>query len=292
MTMTSLAYNPLSDTFVAAPPKPRAELVVVDPTMAALWLLRNTENRSLADRALKSYSADMRAGEWVVTGDGPKFSADGLLLNGQHTLTALIDANVTIEMFVFWNMSRDAQRAMDGGRIRTYSDHLGLTGERNTSSLGAVVRRVILFTRGTYGPTCNVEPTKAEMDAFLRANPRLKESVRIAVEVGRAIKVAPSAVGTAHFVFAGISPSDAETFMLRLRDGANLAPGSPILTLRERLGRARQERINTASLEVLAWYMRAWEAYRAGKTMKIMRFSSTEAFPVPSAWALRKASGQ
>lgn len=75
----------------------RTEWKVVTPAMATKWLEEgNTHNRKVRDSVVMRYAADMKAGRWKQTHQGIAFNGDGTLLDGQHRLFAIIEADTEV----------------------------------------------------------------------------------------------------------------------------------------------------------------------------------------------------
>jgi hypothetical protein len=101
----------------------------VDAAQAARWLDGNTHNRPIRDSVVNRFIRDMRAGRWRLTHQGIAFDADGMLIDGQHRLWAVMLAGVTISMRVFFNEPIENMKAVDIGQTRSNFDVLHLTGE-------------------------------------------------------------------------------------------------------------------------------------------------------------------
>ena len=94
-----------------------------------------------------AYAADMGDGHWQFNGEAVKFAGDGSLLDGQHRLAAIIEADVVLPLLVVRGLASSAQETVDGGAKRKFSDVLKLRGEPNADHLAAVARRVTLWKR-------------------------------------------------------------------------------------------------------------------------------------------------
>ena len=111
--------------------------VKVTPTMAAKWIARNHQNRTLSQKTVDQYAADMAAGKWTFTGQAIIFDAAGRLIDGQHRLTAQIKANVTLEWLVVVGVETETRDYIDIGRPRSVGAQLQIKGrsEEHTSEL-------------------------------------------------------------------------------------------------------------------------------------------------------------
>lgn len=103
--------------------------VKVTPATASAWLTQNGANRRIREAAVNSYATDMVAGDWQLIPHAICFSADGTLLNGQHTLSALVKASVTLWLLIARHVSAEVVAVMDSGRTRTIADQLKMVGD-------------------------------------------------------------------------------------------------------------------------------------------------------------------
>lgn len=110
----------------------------------------NTRNRSLTDSTVEAYARDMSSGRWFYTGEAIKFSADGVLTNGQHRLKACVVSGTSFFTDVLVGMSPDSVLTEDTGKSRSVADVVSIaTGTRETLSVPRLrsVRNAILRRR-------------------------------------------------------------------------------------------------------------------------------------------------
>ena len=153
------------------------EWVDVTPELAHEWLGRNTHNRNLRSRTVSAYASDMANGVWRQTGDGIRFSRDGVLLDGQHRLAAVVESGATIRTVVVRGLDVAVQNDMDSGIIRKFADVLALQTETNTANLAAIVRAVTVWEAGFRLQT-NYQPTRSQLFATLSEYPWLRDVAR------------------------------------------------------------------------------------------------------------------
>lgn len=267
------------------PDSPTVEIVDVTPELAETWLSRNPKNRNLRGQVIASYARDMAAGSWVLNGETVKISSAGHLLDGQHRLSAVVEASVTVPMIVVRDISPDVMPTVDTGAKRTYADALRLQGEENTSVLAAVTRRALLWDRGYRVKPGSVAPTGLELNAFLDQNRRLRTSAEVAVKLAARALLPASIIGLAHWLFSDLDPDDASVFLARLADGDGLAADDPIAALRNRIVKMRVGGGRVSETEALALVVMAWNARRAGETRSKLQLPrgglTSENFPEP-----------
>lgn len=108
----------------------KAEVVVVTPEMAALWLERNMNGqRSLRQSVVDRYARDMRSGAFGVTHQGIAFDTKGHLIDGQHRLSAIVKSGCTIKMMVVRDAPSGTFTHIDAGLSRTAKDVLNSQGD-------------------------------------------------------------------------------------------------------------------------------------------------------------------
>jgi hypothetical protein len=108
---------------------PTMTRIMVTPSQAARWLdNQNNRNRPVIDAVVKRYARAMKTGRWRLTHQGIAFDQHGLLLDGQHRLWAVVEANVPVDMHVWFNVPADGVMAIDDGKGRSVLDQLRLCG--------------------------------------------------------------------------------------------------------------------------------------------------------------------
>jgi len=239
--------------------KPNVETVT--PALAAKWLESNIGNRPVRHAWVQVLAQMMRAGEWTVTHQGIAFDRTGRLVDGQHRLLAVIEADRSVSMLVTRGLAPEVYRHLDGGRSRSISDRISLLDDFKENTLvTALVRAYLACAMGGHtGVSINaVEeqflkmpgPFTAVAKAFNKAN-------------SRGLTRAPVGAAIASYMHA--HEPEARDFLAAFTSGEGLSAGSPILTLRDAL-LLRPQFMRTAH-EV---YWKATTACRAayeGRTM-------------------------
>lgn len=139
----------------------KTEMRRITPEMAKTMLERNTENRHVRRSHIKSIADAITRGEWKVTHQGIAFAKDGRLLDGQHRLSAIIDADQPVMMMVSWDVEEEAFFALDQGLKRAPSDILGVP-----QRLAAVARLLALIFDGTRSGAVTPQQMIPYVEAF------------------------------------------------------------------------------------------------------------------------------
>lgn len=267
----------------------RAEIVEITPEVAEEWLLGNTINRHIRVNVVQAYARDMKNGCWDFNGESIKFSPNGQLIDGQHRLQAVIVSGVTIKSLVVFGLPGSAQKTVDVGVKRLYSDQLTLAGEAHTSTLSALLRRILMWENGNYMFTYNRNSrlTHADLAACLeREGERARDAAYLAVKWRRdGAGLHASVLSFCYWLLAQINTEDANWFFSRLADGVGLPAHHPVLVLRERLVKERTSRYTLEASYTTALVIAAWNAYRDNRTLKVLKAAQSgltrENFPMP-----------
>lgn len=108
----------------ACPAGVRIRVLLIGPDEARALLSANTDNRPLRNGRVNFYARTMKNGAWMFTHQGIAFSEDGLGIDLQHRLHAVILSGVTVRMMVTEGLSREAFEAIDQHERRTMADSL------------------------------------------------------------------------------------------------------------------------------------------------------------------------
>lgn len=94
-------------------------LEMITPELAKIYLGENKGNRNIRKSSVAQYVKDMLDGNWRSTHQGIAFNSDGVLIDGQHRLHAIIESNVSVEMVVARGLEMEDGAAIDIGAIRS-----------------------------------------------------------------------------------------------------------------------------------------------------------------------------
>jgi hypothetical protein len=274
--------------------KPFSRIEVISPAKAAKWLDEaNVRNRDLRETRVIHLVESLKRGEWRLTGDAIVFDLDGILLNGQHRLAACVIAELPIEVLVLRNVLRASQDVMDDTLPRRLGDALKLRGERDVFRLGAGVgwyaRMIYAEAYGTPHYADNARrPSIPQLLALFDENEGLRDCLSLSRPVMHAVKLRPGPSLAAYYRLSLINDEETALFFDKLRSGADLPEGSPLLALRrysegEIQGRGRSR--TNGDFRWVAVTFKAWNAWRDGRDIKLLAYSFTpltrETWPEP-----------
>ena len=155
------------------------ELQWISPDKARDYLATNVCNRACSKAAVKRWSDTMKAGAWRLSSDAIAFDWNGVLINGQHRLNALIATDVTMPFLVAFNFPPESKNALDVGKKRSLHEILTINGYAIGINEVAICKFIMTpWDKGTVArPDHEVHRAKLK-----RVHQRLKSEIDFVVE--------------------------------------------------------------------------------------------------------------
>jgi len=128
-------------------------LARIKPSHAKQWIDYNHyNNRRLNKQRVQALARDIHAGNWKLNHQGIAFDHDLNVIDGQHRLAAIIEANKMIETFVFFNLPDDVFLTLDSGKSRSFVDAMKTSGNAISTNRAAMLRRMLTGSKhgGSY----------------------------------------------------------------------------------------------------------------------------------------------
>lgn len=110
--------------------KSRPEPEWITPEKAEQYLSKNIENnRKISETTVKRYSLDLEQGKWGAA-SLIQFDENGLLIDGQHRLSAIIKAKKAMPCYVLKNVPNKFVYTIDQHKPRSTADLFNLQSEK------------------------------------------------------------------------------------------------------------------------------------------------------------------
>ncbi len=258
----------------------------ITPDVAKEMLGVNTNNRNVSRTQVELFARTMAQKAWKMNGEAIKFSNTGRLLDGQHRLLACVESGVPFRTLVIRGLPEDTQETMDAGKGRTMANVLELKGRNNAKQLSTVARSIYLSEQLGVEAACvnNMSPTRNELLTFIESTPQLEDTLRQAstfyTKSNHLMSISMAAL--LYWTFNEIDGEACERFFDMLATGANLNEGSPILVLRNTLFDINKRGAHSdrpTRRRIVGITIKAWNKWREGVTVKLLKFSPNEQFP-------------
>lgn len=119
-----------------------AEMRGISPAIAAEWIQHNRHNRPIQEGNVRYLVRQMEDDNYVAGVAGVGFTKSGRLVNGQHTLRAIIRSGISQICCVSYGLSEDAYEVFDTGKKRSVADALQID-----NSIAAICNMLHYFVR-------------------------------------------------------------------------------------------------------------------------------------------------
>ena len=208
----------------------QSQIMEVTPSLAAEWLKSNNFNRNISHPTVARYASDMCNGKWKLTHQGIAFDGQGVLVDGQHRLSAVIKSGVTVPMMVTWGASKVG---IDELRPRATADVIkfgGLSDWIDRKAAETAKAMIVIFANEgktvTMSTSQIVEFAELHKSVIVAANSLFKTARK---GVSSAIVRSSFAVAQYHYpqerladmassLYTGIVSSKEESAAVRLRE--------------------------------------------------------------------------
>jgi len=284
--------------------------VRINRKLALKWLDNRFEGqRKPKESHVRNLAARMTCGRWMDTGQPIVFDWYDRLINGQHTLLAVVESDVTITATVIWGKDPITYLHMDEiTAVRRPADYLTQFSRGNKAV--TAYRWMLDFQKcheraqkdgnefrgfvsiGRWSGT-NWDADREAVLAWCFKHEDAVEHVTGVVAQKEARPVMPplGLVGGFYLWVYLDSPQLADRFFQSLIDGLDLSRGDPVHTLRERLLELKAKAAKTMGTSIPyyeygAYLIKAWNAFVGRKKIKTLTFSAHK-----DAWPVRSSRG-
>jgi hypothetical protein len=222
-----------------AAPSIYSEHLLITPEQARnILATRNGKNRAVRPNTVAKIANDIKEGRWQCTHQGIAFDETNVLIDGQHRLHAIVQANRPCEMLVTYNVSRKTFSVLDCGVSRTASDNLAYANVPRAKLVAPAIKHILLYYRFPKRTWSNIPfPTHSEISNFYAQHSDVIDQISALVtETTRQFKkINPTGLAVACYfaVESGHSLTTISTFCHGLGNGAGLSSENPLLIYRQ-----------------------------------------------------------
>lgn len=245
----------------------------VGPEMAAQLLGNNTQNRKISTRIVKRYARDMANDDWHSLADPIRIARNGVILDGQHRLKAIIESGTEQCFVIAEGLEIDDQLYMDQGRKRSAADQLKIDGVTNCTFVAAIAKIRIMWDRDQLAwlSRADYTPTVSHIVEYVRDNAETLSWVGSQLNQKNGLRMHIAAVGAVLSEAYEIDRDDANAFIDSLIVGANLGPESPILAYRNFRLRVTGLGQFVTQLDDMHFLIKTWNSWRKNSPVTILR---------------------
>jgi len=244
----------------------KTQVMQITPELAQQFLAKNTSNRKIMNTVVAGYVREMKAGYWHETHQGIAFYEDGTLADGQHRLTAITKAGISVNMVVTFDLKKPAALGIDCGAKKGQADVLVISGEDWATKDTVAILSLILFGGRKKSPT----------EIKNCASHDLLDAVRFACEAvaGHARGIGNASVrgAIALAVLNGVDKSVVQGFCSVLKSGINRESGDvSVILLRNTLLTSKTQKSGSDREKAMRTTQNALKAYMSGVDLKLLK---------------------
>lgn len=260
-------------------------VVLITPELAGDFLSTNfATNRPLRPERVAEYARQMAEGQWTLAEAAIIFDSQGRMVNGQHRLTACIQAATPFLSILAVGLDKNAIINLDTGYVRNIGQSLHIQGISNAGAYATLAdyirrweRRRVSMPHAQKG----MGLSRTERLEFISSHyQEMSEAMTWGVRAYRTLRMNRTSFGLCWLVLkkAG-GESEAERFFTGLFEGIHLEAGDPRLLLQKRLRESRQSRPDPWVQVYMT--IKAWNMWRAGKKGQMLFWREVEGIPEP-----------
>lgn len=260
---------------------------MVTPELATQLLESNKQNRPLSQLHVQRIAGRIAAGQWQYNGDTIKVANNGEILDGQHRLWAIIEANKPVETIVVNGIEPGAFTTIDTLRKpRVYSDIVAMCGNvRHRNIIASALMWFIRWERGTLATGTFKAPKNRieneDIKVSMEKNPHIVDAVEKTARVRRIAN--QGVMACFYYVLCCHEREDLADRMLdTLEDPVNVGAQDPFFRLRAYFLADHHKRKD--HVMTMALLIKAANAAHAKKKIEVLSWKcqgkSPEAFPI------------
>lgn len=255
-------------------------LLTITPEIAEELLKLNSNNRNLNKRMVASYAAMMKRGEWMAAQADICLNEHGVLVNGQHCLTAVVKSGATIIVTLKTNMPEAAQDTMDSHRKRRVGEQLKIDGFPNANVIAASSSVYLQWIQGatpTLGSGSHATSARfghsadrLELLEFCRGNrQRLEANTALAYSRFRRERLMThSQLAALQLYFDDLAPEHAAEFFAQLYGESEQMTAQPIAAYQAALRRRNGTREEWSASMKTIFAFKTFNAFMARQEIK------------------------
>lgn len=127
----------------------KTKIEFITPKLAEKLLSKNCINRPVKKNTVDYYSDIIKRGQWELNGESIKISKEGILLDGQHRLMAIVKSGIGIKTVIVEGLDSNTFDTIDQGVARTTSDLFNMQGIVNATTISSILCKYNMISNNT-----------------------------------------------------------------------------------------------------------------------------------------------
>jgi len=148
----------------------KTEILKITPELAKMMIEKNiTTNRKIRKSRVDELARLILENKFYLTHQGLAFSETGDLIDGQHRLNAIIQANKPVEMMITTGLKQESFSALDRGLQRSMSDIL-INNEKRVVEVATTLTRLTVGTQAARLPHVVLEVLNKKRETIVKVH--------------------------------------------------------------------------------------------------------------------------
>lgn len=262
---------------------------LITPARAEELLRMNTANRPANMVVVAAYADMMTRGLWRTNGTTITIG-NGVLVDGQHRLLAVIRSGVSITQNVSSEVDPDAYATVDRGYGRSPGQVLATMGIANANTTAKVCRVLMDFEAGLFSVTSlsgNAKRIGGSLEEVVAYYKRHEQEVSEGVTEGYAFHAQAKFLPASDWCIISVilrrtgHPALANEFLSQLATGSGLGDKDVLLMVRALFYNAAASTMRLPIMHKYNYVFRAWNRVRQGRREGMVKIVKESDFPTP-----------
>lgn len=266
--------------------------ILISPELAGELLALNSKNRPVKDAKVKEYTEAMKSGKWLFNGDSIRITNEGVIVDGQKKLLAVIKSGTTQTFNIQTGLDPECFNVIDIGQPRSASDVVAVMGHKNHHIIAGACKLIIAHLNGgIYKMIQGYKGSKtSQADIYdfitkIEKTPDMDLLQECAINGARCAYKFKGFSGSNYtafmYLFAKKDRDSSFVFFHLLSSGENISSTycSMIYLLRNKLILNQTGNTRLQTLDKYALLIKSWNAFRKRKEGKQLSWQPKEEFP-------------
>ena len=258
-------------------------LMEVTPDIAQDLLNNQVVNREISKTQVKRFKSAHSGGYWCFLGDPLRIANTGKLMDGQHKLVSLIEADRSEEFLIIEGQPESIFDLIDQNRTKQLKDILKNAGATDPNAQSGIVSMLWKLkynpiNSSRYGLATNPSLREARLFWQSLGGDDTFHSIKVFGALAkREVRLSQTVAGTMRYITDLDNAEKSQRFWASLIEGTNFdGRDDPAQRLWKFLNLEAVKRENTRGAnsrrfdddEALAWVYFAWSNYKAGARLR------------------------
>lgn len=263
--------------------QPTVNILDITPKLATELLDINTINRKKVPANLGFLVTQIKEDKFLFNGESIIVSTDGKLLDGQHRLMAVEQANKSIKAILVEGIEPEVMPTIDTGSTRTSKDVLSINGYTDSSILGAMSKLILERFQTRRRRIKNITVKLSNQDILDDVNNNIEEYQEIIKYIKIASSGMPMVISVARagaylFLYKKINKSKARSFIRELFTGIQETDSNMAIMAKRKLDQLRFNGSRIKNDVEFSTLNKAFTAYIKGGSRSQFRVKGTMNF--------------